>query len=214
MIKKTIFTTILFFGLTMTYSQSTYDGIMTERIIELDSAQSHNTLRRIANDFERIALADETNWLAHYYTAYAYLQMAYTAQSEQVDGYCNQAENHLKNAEKIHPKNSEIYALYAYLYGAKVNVDPMARGAEMGKKSASYINLSIKANPENPRPYLLRAMGIYYTPKAFGGGPEKAIPYLEKALEKYKVFTPAFTNAPQWGKSLTEQLLSTSIKSK
>jgi len=66
----------------------------------------------------------------------------------------------------------------------------------MGRKSANYIDLSIKANPENPRPYLIRAMGIYYTPKAFGGGAEKAVPYLEKALEKYEAFKPEYVNAP------------------
>lgn len=212
MIKKVITTFILSTGLTMAYAQSPYDSIITERIAELDTAYNANTLQQLANDFERIALADENNWLAHYYTAYSYIQLAYLTKGEQIDVYSNQAEVYLKNAEKLQPKNAEIFALYAYLYGAKVNVDPMARGAEMGKKSANYIDLSIQANPENPRPYLIRAMGIYYTPKAFGGGTEKAIPYLEKSLDKFNNFELEYINAPNWGKALTEQLLKECLK--
>ncbi len=212
MIKKIISTSILSFGLTMAFTQSLYDSILTARISGLDTAYTANTLQRLANDFERIALAEENNWLAHYYTAYSYVQLAYLAKGEQIDVYADQAELYLKNAEKNQPENSEMYALYAYLYGAKVNVDPMVRGAEMGRKSAGYIDLSIQADPENPRPYLIRGMGIYYTPKAFGGGTEKAVPYLEKALEKYEASEPQYLNAPGWGKALTEQLLKACLK--
>lgn len=209
---KTIIILILSFSITAAYAQSPYEKMITERVAELDTARTSRTLQRLANDFERIALADEKNWLAHYYTAYSYVRLAYSIKGDQIDVYCNQAETYLKTAEKLQPKNSEILALYAYLYGAKVNVSPMLRGASMGKKSAGYTDLAIEADPENPRPYLIRAMGIYHTPKAFGGGAEKAVPYLEKALGKYKTFTPASKNAPRWGKAYAEQLLRESLK--
>lgn len=212
MLRKITSTFILLSGLTMAYSQGLTDSIITACIAGLDTARTPATLQRLANDFERLALADEHNWLAHYYTAYTYVQLAYLAKGEQIDVYGSQAESYLENAGKLRPGNSEIYALYAYLYGAKVNVDPVARGAEMGRKSARYIDLSIQADPGNPRPYLVRAMGICYTPKAFGGGSEKAIPYLEKALEKFNTFIPQNANAPNWGRALAVQLLKECLK--
>lgn len=213
MIKKiTLVISLSVASVTVCAQQSNY-SILTTHIAELDHTHmTTSTLQQLSNDFERIALANEKDWLANYYAAYSYLQLAYLAQGEQIDLFCDQAEIYLKNAEKLAPTNSEVHALYAYLYGAKVNADPMTRGAEMGRKSANYINLSIQADPQNPRPYLIRAMGIYYTPKAFGGGSEKAIPYLQESIEKFNKFTPESKNAPHWGKALAEQLLKDCLK--
>ncbi|RQP17017.1 MAG: hypothetical protein EAS52_09995 [Parapedobacter sp.] len=208
--KQTISTLILMACLTLAYAQT--DSLLSKRVPILDTARSATTLQQLANEFERIALADEGSWLAHYYTAYAYVELAYQTKGDQIDTYCDQAEIYLKNAEKLQPAHTEIYALYAYLYGARVNVNPMLRGAKMGTQSEQYINLAIKANPDNPRPYLIRGMGKYYTPKIFGGGKEKAIPFLEEALEKFSSFKPQPPYAPNWGKPLTERLLQDSRK--
>ena len=69
-----------------------------------------------------------------------------------------------------------------------------------------YSEKSIKENPNNPRPYLIRAIGIFFTPKAFGGGPAKAKPFLDKAFEKFDSFTPETANSPHWGKGMAEYL--------
>ncbi len=212
MTKRTISALILMICLATAYAQSQTDSLLAARVTILDTARTAATLQQLANDFERIALVDENNWLANYCAAYAYVELAYGAKGEQIDVYCDQAETYLQNAEKLQPEHTEIYALYAYLYGARVNVSPMLRGAKMGTQSERYIDLSIKANPENPRPYLVRGMGAYYTPKVFGGGKDKAIPFLEQALEKFKTFKPEPAHAPNWGKALAEQLLQDSRK--
>lgn len=208
--KRTISTVILAACLTLAYAQT--DSLLAARVKVLDTARSVTTLQRLANEFERIALADESSWLANYYTAYAYVELAYQTKGEKIDTYCDQAAVYLQNAEKLQPAHTEIYALYAYLYGARVNVNPMLRGAKMGTQSEQYINLAIQADPDNPRPYLVRGMGKYYTPKIFGGGKDKAIPFLEKALEKFNTFNPQPIYAPNWGKPLTERLLRDSHK--
>ena len=206
-IRKVFFTFILIGNITTFYSQNKSDSIITGYLTKLNECHSKQDLKKINSDFERIIFIDENNWLAYYYTAYIKVQLAYLSEGEEIDQYCDEALNYLNIAEKIKPQNSEIFALYAYLYSAKVNVDPMIRGENMGKKSANYIDLSIKADPTNPRPYFIRAMGIYYTPKAFGGGAEKAKPYLQEALEKFNTFVPQYEAMPSWGKMLTEQLL-------
>ena len=82
----------------------------------------------------------------------------------------------------------------------------MFRGAKYGKLSREYSEKSIKENPKNPRPYLIRAIGIYFTPKIFGGGVAKAKPMLQKALEKFEHFTPKTPNYPHWGKGMAESI--------
>jgi tetratricopeptide (TPR) repeat protein len=207
LIRKVFFTFILLGNVTTFYSQTKNDTLIIASITKLNECDTKQDFKTIAGDFERIIYIDEKNWLPYYYTAYSKVKLAYLSKGEDIDRYCDEAANYLKIAEKINPQNSEIYALYAYLYSVKVNVDPRIRGEVMGRKSADYINLSIKADPTNPRPYLIRAVGIYYTPKVFGGGEEKALPYLQKALEKFNTFVPRYEAMPSWGKIQAEQLL-------
>jgi hypothetical protein len=54
-------------------------------------------------------------------------------------------------------------------------------------------------NPANPRPYLVEANNVYYTPSMFGGGAEAAKPLYEEAKAKYAAFKPANALVPSWG---------------
>ena len=92
------------------------EGVLTEKIKLLDKSYKNTELQPLANDFERIALADATHWLANYYTAYVNVRIADQSSGSTIDSYCDQAEKYLKIAEKAKGANaSEIYALYAYL---------------------------------------------------------------------------------------------------
>ena len=180
---------------------------LSQKIVELDKAYNNKELQALANDFERIALAEKNNSLAQYYTAYTYVRIADQAKENLIDSYCDKAEEYLKKAISLGFDSSETNALYAYLYSAKVKVSPMFRGSKMGKISKEYGQKAIKENPANPRPYLIRAIGVYYTPKVFGGGKEKALPILEEASEKFKNFVPKTPQYPHWGQGMLNYLL-------
>ena len=183
------------------------DTALSEKIKVLDKSYTNTELQPLANAFERLALAAPTDWLANYYTAYVNIRIADQSSGGTIDSYCDQAEKYLKiAAQQKEADPSEINALYAYLYSAKVKVNPMFRGAKYGKMSREYSEKALKANADNPRPYLIRAIGIYFTPKAFGGGVEKARPMLAKALEKFEQFQPKTPNHPHWGKGMAEYL--------
>src|SRR6476619_5575761 len=47
-----------------------YVGAMKKNIAELDSAHDATHLSELANNFERIADAEKTQWLPYYYAAY------------------------------------------------------------------------------------------------------------------------------------------------
>ena len=183
------------------------EAMLTEKVKLLDKSYNLKELQTLANDFEHLTTVAPTNWLVNYYVAYTNIRLADQSSGGSIDSYCNQAEKYIKIAEKQPDADaSEINALYAYLYSVKVKVNPMFRGAKYGKLSREYSEKSIKENPENPRPYLIRAIGIYFTPKVFGGGVAKAKPMLNKALEKFKHFTPKTPNHPHWGKGMAESI--------
>ena len=183
------------------------EAMLTEKVKLLDKSYATKELQTLANDFEHLTTVAPTNWLVNYYVAYTNIRLADQSSGGSIDSYCNLAEKYIKIAEKQPDADaSEINALYAYLYSAKVKVNPMFRGAKYGKLSREYSERSIKENPKNPRPYLIRAIGIYFTPKVFGGGVAKAKPMLNKALEKFKHFTPKTPNHPHWGKGMAESI--------
>lgn len=183
------------------------EAMLTEKVKLLDKSYNLKELQTLANDFEHLTTVAPTNWLVNYYVAYTNIRLADQSSGGSIDSYCNLAEKYIKIAEKQPDADaSEINALYAYLYSAKVKVNPMFRGAKYGKLSREYSEKSIKENPENPRPYLIRAIGIYFTPKVFGGGVAKAKPMLNKALEKFEHFTPKTPNHPHWGKGMAESI--------
>ena len=183
------------------------EAMLTEKVKLLDKSYATKELQTLANDFEHLTTVAPTNWLVNYYVAYTNIRLADQSSGGSIDSYCNLAEKYIKIAEKQPDADaSEINALYAYLYSAKVKVNPMFRGAKYGKLSREYSERSIKENPKTPRPYLIRAIGIYFTPKVFGGGVAKAKPMLNKALEKFEHFTPKTPNHPHWGKGMAESI--------
>ena len=183
------------------------EATLTEKVKLLDKSYTTKELQTLAKDFETLATSAASHWLANYYAAYVNIRLADMSQGDMIDSYCNQAEKYLKIAEKQPNADvSEINALYAYLNSAKVKVNPMFRGAKYGKICKAYIEKAIKANSENPRPYVIRAIGIYYKPKILGGGKEKAAPIVKIALEKFNHFTPKTPNHPHWGKGMIQSI--------
>lgn len=176
---------------------------LSAKVQQLDKSYTVGALKPLVSEFERLWNHTPNNWLLPYYAAYVNVRIADLLEGSAIDTYCDQAEKYLKAAEKLQDADkSEIYALYAYLYSAKVKVSPMFRGSKYGKIGKEYIEKAIGANPSNPRAYVIRAIGTYFKPKMFGGGKDKAQPIIDKALEKFEQFVPKSANHPHWGKGM------------
>jgi hypothetical protein len=194
-------------GLCVSAQNKKYIAAMEKNIAALDTTRDAATLQNLANNFERIAGAEKTEWLPNYYTAYCYVNMTYSVKGDQIDTYCDKAETYLKKADSVSPNNSEIYTLKAQIASARISVNPMSRGQKYGTESAELREKAKEFDKTNPRPYYLEGTGYFYTPPMFGGGKGKAKPSFEKALKLYETFTPASTIAPNWGKKSTEYFL-------
>lgn len=190
-------------------AQSKYDKAMQNAIEQLQGSVSLNDFQDAANTFERIAASEKNEWLPGYYAAYSYIIMSFTAQdATQKDAYSDKAQAFLNEAFKLAPEESELFALQAFLYPARIMVDPMNRGMMYFESLNSAIDKAIALNPENPRPYYLRAITILNMPPEFGGGAEAAKPLFEKARDKFNSFKPETPISPDWGKEQNEQEMS------
>jgi hypothetical protein len=62
-------------------------------------------------------------------------------------------------------------------------------------------------NPVNPRIALHEAQNVFYTPEAYGGGKQKALPLIKAAIELFAAFKPASAIMPNWGASAAQYML-------
>lgn len=187
---------------------SKYVAAMEKNIKALYEAKNVDQYLNVANAFERIATAEKKEWLPLYYQAYANLMtgMQQTANNLK-DEYFDKSLAMLEKAETISKDNSEIYVMKSWAVSMKIGIDPQARGMEMGMMSGMYLQKAMSFNSENPRAYLMKAIGLMYTPEQYGGGKDKAIPVFETALEKFKSFKPESNIMPDWGKETAEKNL-------
>ncbi|HEY4786216.1 MAG TPA: hypothetical protein VIH57_09200, partial [Bacteroidales bacterium] len=116
------------------------------------------------------------------------------------DKTLDHAQSLLDQAFILRPDSSECMVMQGFLYIAKLQVDPMGRGAEYSMKAHEAFDQAIRINPENPRGYYLKGTTVLNTPDFFGGGKKPAKPILTEAMTKYETFKPTTPFAPDWGK--------------
>ena len=185
-----------------------YVNLMEKTIFSMDTAKRTETLQQAANQFQRIGDVMPSQWLPFYYCAYCYVQISYKEKEDKKkDLYIDKAEEFIGKADIINPENSEIYVMKGFILQARMNIDPMIRGMKYNKKCLGMFEKAKEFNPDNPRSYLWHGVNLYNTPSFFGGGKDKALPLLEKAIEKYNSFIPVNLIYPDWGKEYAEKMI-------
>lgn len=193
-----------------TFAQSEkYMAAMKKNIDAIDSAfRNLDNMVALANNFERIATAEKTQWLPYYYAAFCQVNAGYIGKDKsKADGYADKATALVNIADSLSPKNSELSCLKSMIGTCHMMVNPMQRYMEYGQEIQTAMEDAMEQDPNNPRPYLLKGQGLRYTPEQFGGGCATAKPELQKALDKFGSFKPASEIHPNWGKSRVEQML-------
>lgn len=201
---------LLFFVAFSSFSQSDkYVAAMKKNIALIDNAVAKNNLIDLANGFQRIADAEKNQWLPYYYAAYlTALQGIMTQDNTQKDALADKAENLLNSAQGIlNKENSELYVVTSMIATVRLTADPQNRYMTYGPEITQAIQKSEKLDPTNPRPVLLEAQNVFYTPEAFGGGKAAAKPLFEKAGKLLGTFKPENELSPVWGQSLLDYFM-------
>ena len=178
-----------------------YTALMTATITELMSTGDPVALKAVAAKLERAATVAPTDWLPRYYQAYALVINVFQSKEDgdTKDKTLDQAEAALAQARKLHGDESELLTLQAYAHQARLGIAPMSRSRKYSELVGEAVAQAQALNPANPRPYLVEANNVYFTPRMFGGGADKAKPLYEQAQAKFAAFVPAGPLAPNWG---------------
>lgn len=210
--KKLFLSAMVLFSTVVLFAQSEkYNAAMKKNLAAMDTSfKNPADLLTLSNNFERIAVAEKTQWLPYYYAAFCQVNYGFMLQDkEKVDGFADRAAMLIAQADSISPNNSEIYCIKSMIATCHMLVNPQQRWQQYGTESSSNLQVAIKLDPSNPRPYYLQGQTLVNTPEQFGGGCKTAKPVLEKAMEKYGSFKPATDISPDWGKQQVEAVLKT-----
>jgi hypothetical protein len=188
-------------GVTAFAQDDKYMNTMKNTLLEMDKAESMESMQLLANKFERIAVAEKDKWHPYYYASLTYVFMSYQEENGELkDQLLDKAEKLVESALSLNSEESEIYVIKAMLDQARIQVDPMARGMVYSQKAEKSLGKAESLNAENPRIYYIKAMSVMYTPAAYGGGMENACPLFKKAQNLFEKFKPVNEIAPKWGK--------------
>ncbi len=208
--KKIIFAAVLVYAAQFATAQSDkYNNAMAKNLSQMGEAfKNPASLLALANNFERIAEAETTEWLPYYYAAFCQVNYGFMEQDKsKTDMLANKATELIDKANVLNPNNSEISCIKSMIASCHMMVNPMQRFMQYGQESSKQLEEARQQDPTNPRPELLIAQSLKYTPEQFGGGCGTAKPKIESALKKFENFKPASPMHPQWGKEMAQQIL-------
>jgi hypothetical protein len=207
--KKVIFLFLVVIGcqLTADAQSEKYVGAMVSTLQQLKDANDEASLTAVIAKFERIADAEKTQWLPYYYAAMLKARMAQQKMGGDADKVADDAQILLDKAEALSPNNSEIFCVKNMIGTARMLVDPAARYMQFMSVNTQALESAKKADPTNPRPYVLQSMSLKYTPENFGGGCKTAKPLAQKAVELFATFKPTSPLHPNWGKELVDGIV-------
>jgi tetratricopeptide (TPR) repeat protein len=215
--KRIIFAAAVLLSANIAFSQSEkYVKAMEPKVAMLDSNNSVDGWKELANAFERIAEAEKTQWLPYYYASFSTLMAgsmsipegSFGDNSAMVDPLADKAEQLLNKAEAISKDNSEIYCVRKMVHTFRMMGNAMARYMTEGTKASEALEKAKKLNENNPRIYILEGQDKFYTPEQFGGSKEEAKKLFEKAQSIFMVSKPGSSIEPQWGRGQVMYFLS------
>lgn len=205
--KTILMFTVLINAFSAAVFSANYEEAMKANIQKLNTEFTTAGLTNLASQFERIANAEPGKWHPRYYTAYCYVWATAVNEMSADDKHrlLDMAQVQMDALLKTFKTESEIFVLQAILY--QMRITDMGKGMKYSGLASEALDEAEKLNPDNPRIYYVRGNNVYNTPKAFGGGKEKAKPLFAKAAGLFETHKPANAIEPAWGSEHNKQML-------
>ena len=175
----------------------------------LESAKTWQEFEKAGNYFDVLTTKKHDEWLAPLYSALSFILASFNETDGKIkDMLLDKAQVYIDTSWARQPDISELSSVQAFLYQARIDVSPMERGLIYSQRADVEIKKAEAANPGDPRAYFLYAMNVYYTPKIFGGGSQKALPLFEQTALRFDAFVPKMPFMPHWGKQQNLNMIS------
>ncbi len=199
--KKQWIVVLLFLSTFCGYTQDKkYVDLMSLKIKQIEQTNTKDSLQWLANDFIRIGEKEKDEWLPYYYAALVVLKQVRLSpnDSQKADDFLDVADNYIKIAEE-RKKHVELDVLKYMYHSSRMQINPKARYAINGVEAERYLQSILREDPENPRGNLMKALALFYTPKTFGGNPQKAKTLLEQIKLNFHNYRIESSISPNWG---------------
>lgn len=201
---KTLFITLT---LVLTFQLSAQSDMfqkkMGEALAKFSQSKTAEDYINTSFQFQQIANVETTNWLPEYYFVMSYTLASYTVESDntkQKDAYLDIAEAHIAKLKTLAPEESEIFALEALFFTARLSVNPMERGQKYSMLSQKSVGTALALNPNNLRAKQMKISNEFGTAQFFGSNTEPLCKKAQALLIELDNFTPKSPFHPNWGK--------------
>jgi hypothetical protein len=198
---------LLFLALTLKAHAQTIEEAIQTTLSQFNPGD-RTAMMAAVNRFDLIAKKWNTDWVSHYYAAYAKtIAGATETDMTKKAQFFNEAEKSLEAAKETGAaENDEVYALLAMISSNRIGLDPEAWQKHMEVYNTN-LSKAKQLRKENPRIYYIEGISKFYTPEAYGGGKKNALIYFEKAEEYFKKETKNDIRKPYWGQEHNETML-------
>lgn len=143
-----------------------------------DSVKYYYSKLRAAGDARK-------DYIGLYINGFAIFKMLTSDSTFRNHNYLDSAIYYMEKCIAVNPDFSDAYAVLGSLYGLKA-IANLSKVIQYGKKSTEYFEKAKALNPENPRVYYLEGIGLFFRPRSFGGGKEKALSNFQTAITFYR----------------------------
>jgi hypothetical protein len=186
-----------------------YAAKLGEAFMTFNTTKDHQEKINQSNKLGLIAKKYSQDWVTGYYAALSKIFLSYEEQDNaKKDAYLDDADLLVAQAVAAAGQmNDELHVLQAMAANARLAVDPAKRWQKYGKIFEENLEKAKALNPENPRIYYIKGTSLFYTPKMWGGGKEKALEYFKKAEVFFEKEAKGDIAKPFWGKEANDYFM-------
>ena len=172
-----------------------------ERAYVLGDASGMRSARTAVKGLLGPELTDDQRSIARYTVAYLNWRLFFLTDGsagDERDALLDEALELLDADVADNDANAESHALMASVYGLQISQSRL-RAAFLGTRAGRASARALELEPNNPRVLLLDGIGKLNTPRAFGGGEDRAEALLLRAVAAFRT-EPAGRPWPRWGR--------------
>ena len=204
--KKTILSILIliFVSSNFSFADDFSDAVVKAKkdLYSASDKNDMNGLLKARGEFERTLQLKKNQWLVDYYLAYSDFLISYTFMQSQdkdkIRKYTESSLDLLNKCTDMKDDFSEAYILKMSVEGNRWMYEPDKMN-DIIAKTAEATDKAKKLEPDNPRFHLVSGMGTFYTPEAFGGGVDAALPSFLKSYELFQTRKEKNETYPDWG---------------
>jgi tetratricopeptide (TPR) repeat protein len=201
---KNIILAFSLFSFTLVSAQDQYTKGMSKAL----SLWGEGKIVEAVNLFERIALAEEDNWIPYYYAAQVNTVASFGEKDEQkLTQQLEKAKEFVDIAQRISPNNPELLVQEAMINTAWMSYDGATYGPTLSGKNMQIYSQALQLAPENPRVVYSKANWDMGSARYFGKDTAPYCKDVERALELFATFENDTPFYPSWGEDDAKKVL-------